>query len=237
MASKVFSGRKSSVMIRLPKPIETISEVPVTPVFGVAYKNGSSSSLKLGDVTLEQNDIAIYTNQYVKAYDSATKTSTINAYPSKKTGGVGEVLNIDLIIPSCNKFSLSNGGDVVSWSSFGSVYKDKLPTIMDWSGSIGAKVDFGDNPAQIIMYNLMLHQTKAELYFYLRTVIKDGEVDTEKVIVQRGNAYIKTFNIDTDPENVADLTMDFEGDGELTLVIYGDELSADWSTVLTDDSE
>ena len=224
--SKTFSGRKSAVMIRAYKNVQEVSALPESPTVDTAIIANAEIT---GNITLQSGEYASYNGtDWVKLDKTIFRKSEYLEDGETK-------IALDLIIPSCNKFSLSNGTEVISWSSFGSVYKDKMPTILDWSGSFGAKVDFGDNDAQIRLYESLLYQRLVDVYFYLQIAINnENEIDETRSTVQYGQAYIKSFNIDADPENVADLSMDFEGSGSLSMITNGKKIETDFGRLLGD---
>ena len=77
----------------------------------------------------------------------------------------------------------------------------------------------------------MLQQQRVTLYSYLYFVASNGSIDTTKAVRQYGQAYLTSFNISASPTTVADVTIDYEGDGELKMEIGSEVIETDWSAL------
>lgn len=233
MATKQnYSGRKSAVVVELDAKISTGASYPsdsVTEETGkvTVFTASSEISASSGKPALASGESAFYRNGSWFKIEPATGEDQFAFLIADSGATTGKIA---FIIPSANSIDLSNGTEIESWESFGTIYRDKMPTIMDWNGSIKAKVDFGDNPAQILLYKSLLQQQKVVLYSYLYFATNSSHaIDTTKAVRQYGDAYIKSFNITASPTTVADLTLDYEGDGELKMDIGSEKIVTNWS--------
>lgn len=239
MAKLNFSGRKSAVVIGLPCKNITDSAYPTLTntqkkdanfVYSLTANAAIDADPSENQPALRSGESAFFRNGAWYIVDNTVIFITI---PSGAVAGddgfkVGEIA---FLVPSANSIDLTNGTEIESWESFGTIYRDKMPTIMDWNGSIAAKVDFGDNPAQIYIYKSLLQQQRVTLYSYLYFVASNGSIDTTKAVRQYGQAYLTSFNISASPTTVADVTIDYEGDGELKMEIGSEVIETDWSAL------
>lgn len=237
--SRVYSGRKSAVMVRANIPVKAVeSSIDLTDfqprLYEAVFNIGTASIVGTGSlagVTIPVGGAYILTNVARKTWVAV----------DSRVGGITEVNGtyyFDFIVPSANNFNLTNTAEVADWISFGSVYRNKMPTIMDWSATSSAKVDFGDSGAQLFMYRSLLVQRRVQAFFFLGIRYEEGEGNI--VIAQDsstyfyGDCYITDFSIDQSPDNVADLSLNFAGDGELKSVINGEVIETDWRELLGD---
>jgi hypothetical protein len=239
--SKVYSGRKSAVLIKSNIevfPIETATDlVGFEPrLYQVVFNTGDAditgaTGTTLAGKTIKSGEALLCT--------SVEKNTWILV--TGKNGGISErdgVYSFYFIVPSANNFNLTNTAEVAEWVSFGSVYRNKMPTIMDWSATSAAKVDFGDSGAQLFIYRSLLVQRRVEAFFFLGIRFEEGEdnivLDETKSTYFHGDCYLTDFSIDAAPDNVADLSLNFAGDGELKAVINGEIIVTDWNELLGD---
>ena len=233
MAKLNFSGRKSAVVIGLVAKNKEVSAYPtLTEVSGIVYTITASAAISAAtnQPALAKDESAFLRNGVWHKIDGTSVFLTVPAGAIAGSDGykIGEIA---FLVPSANSIDLTNGTEIESWESFGTIYRDKMPTIMDWNGSIAAKVDFGDNPAQIYIYKSLLQQQEVTLYSYLYFVSSSGAIDTTKAVRQYGKAYLTSFNISASPTTVADVTIDYEGDGELKMEIGSEVIETNWSAL------
>lgn len=235
MAKVNYSGRKSAVVIGLPTKNIADSAYPTLTSaqqkdskFVYSITATAAIEADTGKPALRSGDSAFYRNGAWHLLNVNEMFITIPSSAVADSDGykVGEIA---FLIPSANSIDLTNGTEIESWESFGTIYRDKMPTIMDWNGSIAAKVDFGDNPAQIYIYKSLLQQKEVTLYSYLYFVSNNGAIDTTKAVRQYGQAYLTSFNISASPTTVADVTIDYEGNGELKMEIGSEVIETNWS--------
>ena len=234
MAKLNFSGRKSAVVIGLAALNKSVSAYPSLTDTELAVPNviytitaSAAISAATNQPALAIGDSAFYRNGAWYKIDGENMFLTVPTV-STTAWKDGEIA---FLVPSANSIDLTNGTEIESWESFGTIYRDKMPTIMDWNGSIAAKVDFGDNPAQIYIYKSLLQQQKVKLYSYLYFVSSNGAINTSKAVRQYGDAYLTSFNISASPTTVADVTIDYEGDGELKMEIGSEVIQTNWSAL------
>ena len=242
--NKVYSGRKSAVMVRCDVEAKVLTGSNTWPTSFSKYTvvlNNESTAVNLptggyldGNSTTPKLPVGSACI-CIDPTSGASKWLTIES----GFGAITEVSSgkyaFDFIIPSTNKFDMKNSSEVADWISFGSVYKNKMPTIIDWSADSNAKVDFGDSQAQLYLYKTMLNQKRVEVFFYLGVKMEADSkfiVDTDNVTVFFGDAYVTDFSIDAAPDDVANLTLSFAGDGELKSIINGELIDTDWATLL-----
>lgn len=221
MAKQNYSGRKSAVVIGLPAAITSDDEYPeVTSESKVPVLIATAAIEATEDgPALATGDKAFYRNGKWHKIDTTAGNIFVDSTKNE----------IAFLVPSANSIDLTNGTEIESWESFGTIYRDKMPTIMDWNGSIAAKVDFGDNPAQIYIYKSLLQQQEVTLYSYLYFVSNNGAIDTSRAVRQYGQAYLTSFNISASPTTVADVTIDYEGNGELKMEIGSEVIETNWA--------
>lgn len=236
MAKLNFSGRKSAVVIGIPAVNKLVDAYPDAEVLtdkSIVYTITANAAITgaTGKPALAEGESAFYRNGAWQKLNAKldSKEMFIN-FDDEVTPSSTNFVDCELafLVPSANSIDLTNGTEIESWESFGTIYRDKMPTIMDWNGSIAAKVDFGDNPAQIYIYKSLLQQQRVTLYSYLYFVLDNGEIDTDKAVRQYGKAYLTSFNISASPTTVADVTIDYEGDGELKMEIGTEKIDTGW---------
>ena len=92
--------------------------------------------------------------------------------------------------------------------SFATAYKEKVPTIKDWSASIDGTVAFATGGAQKALYDAYDAGTLIELGVYLNDAV-----------YFTGSGYVQSMSVSTAPDDKANLTAEISGSGAIILTI------------------
>lgn len=121
-----------------------------------------------------------------------------------KTGtGVGAVT-----IAHIANFSLELSKDIIEDVSFGNTYKEKVPSIKDWTASADGSVDFDADSGQKALYDSFEAGTLLTYAFGLTA-------DT----YFEGEAYIESMSIDNSAEGKAEISISISGSNGVTLTL------------------
>ena len=104
------------------------------------------------------------------------------------------------VVAHMNSFSLSQATDIIEIVSFGNAYKEKIPSIKDWTATADGHCDFETGKGQ------------AELYaaYENGTIVTIGLGLTEDVFFE-GEAYIESLDIDSDADGSPTVSVSFAG--------------------------
>lgn len=124
------------------------------------------------------------------------------------TGITGKVkLGEDLIAHIAN-FSLEVSSDIQEVISFGNKFKEKVPSILDWSADADGAADFAKDSKQKELWDAMNNQTLLTFGFYLN--------DTTYM---EGSGYIEKLSIDNAADGNAEISISVAGSGALELTV------------------
>lgn len=98
--------------------------------------------------------------------------------------------------------------DIIDILSFGSMYKEKVPAIKDWSMSIDGTCALAANGTQEDLYNAFEDGTALTFGIYL-----------DSTNYFEGTGYVSSFNISTSPDDKINLSAEVAGSGALTLTL------------------
>jgi predicted secreted protein len=98
--------------------------------------------------------------------------------------------------------------DIIEVLSFGMQYKEKVPSIKDWSVSIDGTVALTTGSTQQDLYNAFDASTPITLGIYL-----------DETTYFEGTGYVKNFNISASPDSKISLKSEIAGTGAVTLTI------------------
>jgi predicted secreted protein len=98
--------------------------------------------------------------------------------------------------------------DIIEVLSFGMQYKEKVPSIKDWSVSIDGTVALTTGSTQQDLYNAFDASTPITLGIYL-----------DETTYFEGTGYVKNFNISASPDDKISLKSEIAGTGAVTLTI------------------
>lgn len=99
-----------------------------------------------------------------------------------------------------SSFSLDMSMDIIEVVSYGDSYKEKMPSIKDWSASADGRCDFETGSGQEDLINA--HQNGDLVTIGL------GLTDT---IFFEGTAYIESITVDSDVEDSPTVSIEFAG--------------------------
>lgn len=122
------------------------------------------------------------------------------------TGVTGKVKLGDNLIAHIANFSVEVTSDIQEVVSFGNKYKEKVPSILDWSADVDGAADFAPGSKQKDLWDAMNNQTLLTFGFYL-----DDDTYME------GNGYIESLSIDNAADGNAEVSASISGSGAATL--------------------
>jgi len=124
------------------------------------------------------------------------------------TGITGKVKLGDDLIAHIANFSLEVSSDIQEIISFGNKFKEKVPSILDWSADADGAADFDKDSKQKELWDAMNNQTLLTFGFYLN--------DTTYM---EGSGYIEKLSIDNAADGNAEISISVAGSGALTLKV------------------
>lgn len=104
------------------------------------------------------------------------------------------------VIAHMSSFSLEMTSDIIEVVSFGNTYREKVPSILDWSASADGRCDFETDSGQEELIDA--HQNG--------TLVTLGLGLTENVFFE-GTCYIESLNVDSDAEDSPTISISFAG--------------------------
>jgi predicted secreted protein len=105
-------------------------------------------------------------------------------------------------------FTLDMKKDIIESVSYGSDYKEKIPSIKDWSASADGKVDFATDSGQKQLLDAFEDGSVIEATFSLTA--------TTFFV---GDAYIESLSIKSAADGAVELSIGMAGSGGITLTI------------------
>lgn len=132
---------------------------------------------------------------------------------SGKTGYIkrGNAIDGD-VIGHMSSFNLEMSTDIIEVVAFGNTYKEKIPSIMDWSASAEGNVDFEDGHGQTDLVEA--YQSGA-----LMTI---GLGITDDIYFE-GTCYIESISIDNASDDSPTISISFAGSNAISFQYSGDK--------------
>lgn len=124
------------------------------------------------------------------------------------TGITGKVKLGEKLIAHIANFSLETTSDIQEVISFGNRFKEKVPSILDWTADVDGAADFADNSGQKDLWDAMNNQTLLTFGFYLN--------DTTYM---QGTGYIESLSIENAADGNAEISASISGSGTLALTV------------------
>lgn len=121
---------------------------------------------------------------------------------------IGSGSTADTVLAYISGVSLDVSTDIIEILSFGAQYKEKVPSIKDWSASCDGTVAFVNGGSQQTLINAFENSTKLTLGIYLN--------DTTYF---EGSAYVESYTIEAAPDDAITLSAEFAGTGAVTCTI------------------
>ena len=125
-------------------------------------------------------------------------TASVKIGPTESSVLLGYVSGCDLTLEK----------DIIEILAFGSEFKEKVPSIKDWSVSIDGTVALATGGSQKMLYDAFNSGEKITLGIYLNPTT-----------YFQGSGYVQNFNISMAPDDKISLTSDIAGSGATTLTL------------------
>lgn len=139
---------------------------------------------------------------------------------SGKTGYIKKGNSTDgTVIGHMSSFSLELSTDIIEVVSFGNTYKEKIPSIMDWSASADGNCDFETGKGQ---GELIEAYQNGEL-------ITIGLGITENIFFE-GTCYIESLSIDNASDDSPTISISFAGSNAIVFNNDEEETSTEEET-------
>ncbi len=119
---------------------------------------------------------------------------------------VGSAAAVDIVHMSGWSVELTK--EILEVPSFGSEYKEKVPSIKDWSASADGSADFASDGGQKALVDAFESGAVLEASFYL---------DTTTFLT--GDCYIESLNIEHAADGKADISISLAGSEAVTLTV------------------
>lgn len=118
----------------------------------------------------------------------------------KKTAGTATT------IAYVSGFNLSLSKDIIEILQFGAQYKEKVPSIKDWTASIDGTVALAADGTQKQLYDAFESGDPITIGCYL-----------DETVYFEGSALVSSFEIDAAPDDAITLSSELSGTGAVTL--------------------
>lgn len=128
------------------------------------------------------------------------------------TGLVGKVMIGETSIAYISNWSIENSTEIIEVTQLGKNYKEKFPTLQNWSASADGAIDFTD-VGQVAIFKAKQAGTKVTVRMYLRY---DEEQISNSVYFE-GDGYIETLSVDLSAEDKGNVSISIAGEGELKI--------------------
>jgi len=133
-----------------------------------------------------------------KAFTGLTAAMKTGAYPTGVT--IGYISGVDLTLETA----------IIEILSFGMQYKEKLPSVKNWSASFDGTCAFAVGGSQETIYNAFKNSTSLVFGIFL-----------DDTTYFEGTAFIKDLKISAKPDDKISLSGSLEGSGAIILNIPG----------------
>jgi predicted secreted protein len=105
-------------------------------------------------------------------------------------------------------FSVEISKDIIEAISFGNDYKEKVPSIKDWTASFDGSTDFDSSSGQKDLVDAFESGDVLSCAFYL----------TEDIIL-KGDAYIESLSISDAADGKSEISISLSGSNAITLTV------------------
>lgn len=112
------------------------------------------------------------------------------------------------VIAHISGFDLEKSTEILEDVSFGNTYKEKVPTIKDWTASANGSVDFDTNSGQKDLEDAFENSTALTFAF--------GITET---IFYEGVGYIESLSISNEADGKAEIEISISGTNGITLTL------------------
>lgn len=138
----------------------------------------------------------------------AISANTADAKAAPFTGLTAKVSIGDELLAYISGFNLDLSRDMIEVLQFGATYKEKVPAIADWTGSVDGTCAFVSGGTQEKLYQAFNNATKVTFGMYL-----------SETCYFSGTGYVSKFSVDTTSDDKVNLSADVEGTGATTITI------------------
>ena len=105
-------------------------------------------------------------------------------------------------------WSVNISREMIEVVSFGSTYKEKIPSIKDWSASSDGKADFDNKNGQAMLVKAFENGTKLKASFYL----------DENTFLE-GDCYIESLDVEHAADGAGDISISLSGSNAVVLTL------------------
>ena len=102
-------------------------------------------------------------------------------------------------------WSLDVGIDMADITALGDEWKENLPTLSEWSGSLECSFDQADTNGQVALRTAALAKTQITVNLYVNATN-----------YYSGSAYVSSLGVETPVDDKVSMSVELTGDGALT---------------------
>lgn len=124
------------------------------------------------------------------------------------SGLTARVLVNSNLIGYLNSVSLNLEGDVAEILQFGAQYKEKVPTIKNWTASVDGTAAFAAGDSQHKLFQAYTTGEKVTL-----------QVKLSEDVYFEGSAFVSSLTISGSPDDAMTISAEFEGSGGVTFTL------------------
>lgn len=122
--------------------------------------------------------------------------------------GTGDAIDIAHMA----NFSVELSKEILEVISFGNDYKEKVPSIKDWSASADGSADFAANGGQKMLLDAFESGNVLECTFYL-----------DETTFLKGDCYVESLSISHAADGKADISISLAGSNAVVLTVPSGE--------------
>lgn len=123
------------------------------------------------------------------------------------TGLTGSISINGKDIAHMNSWELEMSSDIIDVVSFGEKFKEKVPSIKDWSAGADGTADFDTNSGQADLLTALLESTLVEV----KLVVDEG-------LYFKGKAYLESFQVNNKADGAVEMSIQLAGTKAVELV-------------------
>ena len=122
------------------------------------------------------------------------------------SGRTGAIKIGEKVIAHMNSFDLTLSTEIAEAISFGNIWKEKVPTILDWSATADGSADFSTTSGQGDLMTAFLDGQEVTLHLALN--------DTTYF---EGMAFIESLDVSSTADGLAEVSVSFAGSNAVVL--------------------
>lgn len=120
----------------------------------------------------------------------------------------GDTAGTSAALAHMANWSVNISREMIEVVSFGSTYKEKIPSIKDWSASSDGKADFDNENGQTMLVEAFENGTKLKASFYL----------DENTFLE-GDCYIGSLGVEHAADGAGDISISLAGSNAVVLTL------------------